>query len=152
MSTTAAEQVEQISPPAEILDIQQFRERARPSGDGSDGFLADSTQRLREGLSCLRKVCVQVAAIPVRADHHREVMRESAAEFGKMARSYYDLRAELIEDGLPEAHPAAGLFEEVATELEDIAESMALSGSKPFARLAEWELAEYIPGGADAQT
>ena len=95
----------------------------------------------------------KLAALPIETDNDREAIREWAIDYGRMARSFHDLHAELIEDGLPRTHEALIVLEEIAVELEDIAESMALAGSKRFADLVEREIAAYIPARKlDAQT
>lgn len=146
MPATATELFEQISPPAEILDVQQFRERSQTPGDGTEDSHRDRVRRARKSLGTVRELRAQLAGIQVETDDERAAIQKAATEIGGFARGYYDLRTELIEDGyILESHPLIGLVEDIAVELEDIAESMALAGSAAFARLVERELTADIP-------
>ena len=97
---------------------------------------------LREFLDRLRTVQEELGTFSVECDEDRAVMREEAAAVGRMARVYYDLHTEMIESGLPGSRPVAALCEEVAAELEDMAETAALAGSEAFARLVAQEIAD----------
>ena len=155
MSATAAQLFEQTSPLTEALNIQQLRDRSRSrrSGTNAGESLASSVRSLRKALQFTRMVREKLAAFPIETNDDREAIRESAIDYGRMARNFHDLHAELIEDGLPRTHEASIVLEEIAVELEDIAESMALAGSKRFADLVEREIAAYIPvRKLDAQT
>ena len=153
MSATATELFEQISALTEILNIRQSRDRSQCSGTGSEGSLAPSVQSLRKALQFTQMMREKLATLPIETNHARTAIRASAADFGKMAHDFYELHEELIEDGLPRAHEASVVLEEIAAELEDIAESMALAGSKRFADLVNQEVAAHIPArGPDAQT
>ena len=155
MSATAAQLFEQTSPLTEALNIQQSKDRSqsRRSCADSEESLASSVRSLRKALQFTRMVREKLTVLPIETNSDREAIRESAIDYGRMARNFHDLHAELIEDGLPRTHEASIALEEIAVELEDIAESMALAGSRRFADLVEREIAAYVPARKlDAQT
>ena len=155
MSATAAQLFEQTSLLTEALNVQHSMDRSqsRRSGTSSGESLASSVRSLRKALQFTQMIREKLAALPIETDNDREAIRKWAIDYGRIARNFHDLQAELIEDGLPRTHEASIVLEEIAVELEDIAESMALAGSKRFADLVEREIAAYAPARKlDAQT
>lgn len=142
---SAMELFEQTSPLTEVLNLLQSRDRSQRSGTGTEDSLASSVRSLRKALQLTRMVREKLAALPIEPSHDRKAIRESAIDFGKMARDYYELHAKLTEDGLPRTHEASIVLEEIAVELEDIAESIALAGSKRFADLIQREVSGHVP-------
>ena len=103
----------------------------------------------------LRTLCQATANLPVETDEDRELVRELAARVAETTRNLEEIYNSCKDVGrsadyaVPFTAPVlrwtTGQLEDLLCTLEDTAETLALSASKPFAQLIRRELDNAQP-------
>ena len=136
--------------------------RARGGAHRHEAY--NATFRFAICMLLLKVACGRVAKIRALAgtleienDHQREVVGEIAVQLGRVARMMTEMHTGWADRVPPRSHNALALssflgsrmdllLEELAEAAEDIAETLALASSKPFAELVEHQLKELDVG------
>ncbi|MDE0392751.1 MAG: hypothetical protein OXI57_11865 [Rhodospirillales bacterium] len=142
MSVTAKELFNELLPPPPIHVL--FGTPVVTSGDQEDhglhDFLRDPIAKTQEFLDETREFREKLAALRSEAKREREASRETAEMCWGLACQFYENHAVASKLDDQVSKTMADLIEDIAIELEDIAESEALAASKPFANSVKREL------------